>query len=123
MYVNYGDKNFFENGILVEEWPSDSAFNILCCNPYLDEEDLFRFGDIQVDINDSWIEQEAVEQFCGCRKEEDPIGFALGCISYYSWDNFGAINYAYDWQRMDRKSIEEILKHRMIANDNLDITW
>lgn len=124
MYVNYGDKDFFDYGVLVDTEHSDTEFPILYCMPYPDEEDLFQFGDCRVDITDSWIEKQAVMNHIGMKEAEfNPALFAIGCISYYGAVNFGAQSYAYDWSRMKRQEIEEILKHRLIANDNLDITW
>lgn len=52
MYRNYGDKNFFENGILVDTEHSDTAFPMLLCRPYPDEEDLYQFGEVEVDLDD-----------------------------------------------------------------------
>ncbi|MCD8083426.1 MAG: hypothetical protein LUE86_08000 [Clostridiales bacterium] len=124
MYQNYGDRNFFENGMLVDTEHSDTTFPMLLCTPYPDEEDLFQFGECEVDISDDWIDRKAVMDYIGMAEETfDPVAFAIGCVSWYSWDNFGAINYAYDWTRMDKKSICDILKYREIASDNLDIDW
>lgn len=124
MYVNYGDKNFFEHGILVDVEHSDTEFPVLYCMPYPDETDLFQFGDCLVDITDSWIEKRDVMNFIGMKETDfDPVQFAVGCIEYYGAENFGAMSYAYDYSRMNRAKIEEILKYRLIANDNLDITW
>lgn len=124
MYMNYGDKDFFEHGILVDAEHSDTEFPILHCMPYPGEEDLFQFGDCRVDITDSWIEKQAVMDYIGMKKAEfDPVQFAIGCIMYYGAENFGALSYAYDWRQMKRRDIEEILKYRIIASDNLDITW
>lgn len=128
MYVNYGDRDFFENGILVDSEHSDTCFRMLLCRPYPDQEDLYQFGDVEVDLDDfkdnGWGDRKAVMDFLGMTEETfDPVQFAIGCTEYHSWDNFGAISYAYDWQRMDKKSICEILKYRQIASDNLDIVW
>ena len=49
MYENYGDKNFFEYGRLVEV-VNDNEFNIICCTPYDDEEDKYQFAECIVDI-------------------------------------------------------------------------
>lgn len=124
MYLNYGDVNFFEHGILVDTEHSDTEFPILYCMPYPDEEDLYQFGDCQVDITDSWIDKQAILNYIGMKETEfDPVLFAIGCIEYYGAVNFGADSYCYDWLHMQRKDIEEILKYRMIASDNLEITW
>ena len=124
MYVNYGDKNFFERGRLVDNEKSEFEYYILCCEPYPNEEDLFQFGDCVVDLRDSWIDKEGVMNYLGMDQENfDPLQFALGCLDYYSWDNFGAISYSYDWTHMNKESVCEILKHKMIAADNLEIVW
>ena len=54
MYVNYGDKDFFEHGRLVDAEHEDNIYDILCCNPYPDEPGLFQFGHCKVDITDTW---------------------------------------------------------------------
>ena len=124
MFINYGDNNFFENGILVDTEHSDTVFPMLLCNPYPEEDDLFKFGQCEVDIEDGWIDKESVMNHIGMTNDSfDPVLFAIGCAEYYSWDNFGAINYAYDWTRMNKNSICQILKHYMIATDNLNIEW
>ena len=120
MYRNYGDRDFFEHGVLVDTEHSDTCFPMLLCRPYPDAE--------EVDLNDfkddGWGDRKAIMDFLGMTEETyDPVQFAIGCTEYHSWDNFGAISYAYDWQHMDKKSICEILKCREIASDHLDIVW
>lgn len=124
MYINYGDKNFFEYGRLVDTEHEENICDLLCCNPYTDEPDLFQFGHCRVDATDTWIDRKAVMDFIGMTEEDyDLAQFALGCVDYYSWDNFGAADYggSYDWQHMDRASICDILKGYLIAYDNLEI--
>lgn len=70
MYKNYGDKNFFEYGILIDTEHSNTVFDVLYCRPYSDEEDLFQFAHVSVDIADidelaGWIETTKVCSFCG----------------------------------------------------------
>lgn len=123
MYENYGDKNFFEYGRLVEV-VNDNEFNIICCTPYDDEEDKYQFAECVVDITDSWIDRKAVMEYGGMTEDNfNAIHFAIDCISYYGVENFGGMSYAYDYRNMNEADIKEILKHRLIANDNLDITW
>ena len=119
MFLNYGDKSFFENGVLVDVEHSDSVFQILYCRPY-DEDDLYLFADCTVDINDDFINEKEVTGFCGARKNINPIGFAIGCIDYYGVENFSS---PYNGYQFSRKEIEEQLKHYLIASDNLVITW
>ncbi len=124
MYVNYGDKDFFERGILVNSEHSDTEFDILVCNPYDGEEDLYQFGECSVDITDDWIDKQAVMDFLGMDSNSfNPVEYALGCIDYYGIENFGACNYAYDYAHMRKEDIKDILKYRLIASDNLDIVW
>lgn len=123
MYVNYGDKNFFEHGRIVDAEHEEDVIHILCCEPYPDEADRFQFGECAVDVMDSWIDQKAVMRFIGMNEETyDPVRFALGCVDYYSWDNFGAMDYgcSYNWQDVDRENILKELRHYLIASDGLD---
>ena len=124
MYKNYGDVNFLEHGILVDTEHSDTVIDMLLCEPYSDEEDLFQFAHVQVDLEDAWIDRKAVMDFIGMDKEDyDPVQFAIGCTSYYSWDNFGAGDYGVfcDWQRCDEELIRKELKNYLIDWDNLRI--
>lgn len=124
MYINYGDKNFFEYGCLVDTEHSDTQIKIIYCRPYDDEEDKYLFAECEVDINDEWIDRKRVMDFGGMTEDKfDVIHFAIDCIEFYGVENFGAQSYAYDYRDMNEESIKEILRHRLIANDNLDITW
>lgn len=126
MYVNYGDKDFFEHGVLVDSEHSDTVFDILRCEPYSDEEDKYCFAHLCVDIEDSWLDRKAVMDFTGMTEEDfNPILYAIACTDYYSWDNFGASDYgvSYNWQDCDRDTICEELKGYLIASDNLDMSW
>jgi hypothetical protein len=124
MYRNYGDIDFFEYGILIDTEHSDTEFEMLLCRPYPDEEDFFQFAEVTVDITDDWMDREAIMDYIGMTEDKfDPVEYAIGAIEYYSWDNFGAGLYDADWTRVNRDYIEEYLRHRLIASDNLHITW
>ena len=125
MYINYGDRNFFDYGMLVDSEHSDTEFDIIFCRPYDDEEDLYQCGQVTVDINDSWIEKEKVESYIGLKKEDNPIQFAIGCLEYYGAENFGADDFwVYEnWRYMTKESICKKLRNYLIASDNLDIEW
>lgn len=115
MYKNYGDKNFLESGRLMEPGHDGNTFSFLYCEPYQDSKDMYLFGDGTVDISDSWIDRDAVMSFIGMTQETfDPVVFALGCLDYYSLENFGVEHYAYDWRHMNRDEILKILKYRDI---------
>lgn len=121
MYINYGDVNFFELGILVDAEHSDTEIKVLYCRPYDDEEDLYLFADCEVDIEDSWINKNAVMDYLGMTEETfDSIQFAIGCIDYYGVENFSS---PYNGYQFNRKEVENQLKYYMIAEDNLEITW
>lgn len=107
MYINYGDIDFFESGTLVEEI-SPGIYDMICCRPYSDREDLYQFARLTVDINDPWIDKESVMSYIGMG-EWDPVWFAIGCTEYYSWDNFGADDPTYDWRQMSRREVENEL--------------
>ena len=127
MYKNYGDRDFFEYGMLVDDEHSDTEFSILFCSPLYDEnedgEELFMFADCFVDIEDSWIDKDAVKSY-GCFDEYDDdnrnIMFAIDCISYYGAEEFSS---PYDGYMFTRKEIEDRLKRYLISSDNLEITW
>ena len=119
MYHNYGDRNFFEHGILVDTDHSDTEFQMLRCLPYPDEEDKYMFSRLDVDITDSWIDRKAVLSFLGMTEETfDPVQFAIGCTDYYSWDNFGASDYG-DWQDCTADYIVANMQGYMIAHDEV----
>lgn len=122
MYNNYGDKNFFEYGLLIDSEHSDTVFDMLVCRPYPDEEDLFRFARLHVDVEDTWINWDYVREFTGSPLDS-PLERAREVIECYSWDNFGAADYgvSYDWQRMTREQIKKELRRFLIAHDNLVI--
>ena len=132
MYRNYGDRNFFERGVLVDSDHSDTIFDILICRPYGDEDDLYQFGHCSVDITDEWIDRNAVASYLGMDiknsdvlslKLDGAIQFAIGCIDYYGPENFGIddYSYSYDWRQADKALIKHELRNYMIAYDNLEV--
>ena len=121
MYRNFGDKNFFEYGVLVDNEHSDHEYQMLVCMPNPDLENIFMFANITVDIEDSWIDQNIIEQYSGKTKEEDPVEYAIACYEYYGAQNFGAYsNTAYDWQHADKELIKKELRNYQIAWDEVE---
>lgn len=122
MYINYGDKNFFEHGILVDSEHSDELIDMLVCEPYADEEDHYMFARIQVDVTDPWIDREELQKFAGSDLT-DPVEFAIAAYQYYGPENFGAMDYGvtYDYRNMDEASIRKELRNYLISYDNLVI--
>jgi len=126
MYKNYGDVDFFQWGVLVDDEHEENVYEMLLCRPYDDKEDLYQFGHVTVDITDKWIDKERVMLYIGMtNKTFDPIRYAIGCTDFYSWENFDIIDYSFehDWTRCTRKEIENQLRKYIIATDNLEITW
>lgn len=125
MYINFGSYNFFEHGVLVDAEHSDTIFDILRCEPYDDEDDLFMFAHLQVNIEDERINRPQVMSCIGMTEATfDPIQYAIACTNYYDWDHFGAADiYQYNWQQADRETIERELNNYLIASDNLDMPW
>lgn len=124
MYKNYGDRNFLEHGgFLVDTDHSDNEFPTIMLRPYDDDDKRIQFADITVNIRDDWIDRDAVKSFCGSDPDNDPVGFAIGCVEYYGAENFGAANCFYDWRNMTREEAKQFLKNRLICADNVNITW
>ena len=114
MYRNYGDVDFFQYGVLVDDEHNENEYEMLLCRPYDDEEDLYCFGHVTVDITDSWIDKQSVMSYIGMTKETfDPLQFAIGCVEFYSWENFGIIDYSakHCWYKQTRQDIDEQLRH------------
>lgn len=121
MYINHGDVNFFEYGVLVDAEHSDTEIKILYCRPFDDAEDKFFFADCAVDIDDEWINRQAVMDYIGMTEDNfNNIDFAVGCVEYYGAENFSS---PYEGYEFTRAEIESKLKYYLIANDNLEITW
>ena len=121
MYKNYGDYDFFEYGVLVDDEHIENEIDILYCRPYDDEEDLYLFAACTVDITDTWIDKKAVMDYIGMSDDNfDSIQFAIGCIDYYGVNNFSS---PYNGYQFTKEEIKETLKHYLVASDNLEVTW
>lgn len=119
MFKNYGDKDFFDNGILVEQC-SNSVYKILVCYKMCGEDDLYYFAHCHVDINDTRIDREMVMNCIGMTEEDfNPLRFAIACVDNYALEIF-AIHH--DGFIFTRAQIEQKLKHYDISNANLNIT-
>ena len=111
MYKNYGDVNFFEYGRFAE-LQNDGTVNVLVCNPVFGLKDPrhYQFDYITVDINDSWIDVDAVYNYADVSKE-DIIQFALACIDYYGVENFGGICYYDESQFYTKTEVSNRLRY------------
>ena len=112
MYKNYGDVNFFEYGRLAEI-QNDGTVNVLVCNSVFDCKNpnrCYQFNSVNVDINDSWIDVNAVESYADVSKN-DIIWFALACIDYYGVENFGGTAYYTEEQFKTESEILDSLRY------------
>ena len=117
MYKNYGDVNFLEDGMLVERDDRKGCFNILFCYPYSDVENLYQFGQVYIDVNDSWINKKAVESYCVSKAEDDEVQYAISCLGYYGPDTFGVESYSrHDWRYCNAEFIKNELRGYDIEN-------
>ena len=85
---NYGDVDFFEYGVLVEEI-SENEYAIVKCQCNCDEENNYLLQDDVVNITDSWIDKNKVCSYIGLRSysidytDEEKIQLAIGILDYY----------------------------------------
>lgn len=85
---NYGDVNFFDYGVLVEEI-SENEYSIVKCQCNCDEENSYLLQDDVVNITDSWIDKHEVCSYIGLRDysidytEDEKIQLAIGVLDYY----------------------------------------
>ena len=109
MFLNYGDVNFFEYGVLVDSQSTPEEVKILYCQPFIkDEVQYFIFSECCVDTNDSWIDKTAVIDFCGLSPDDDFIKFAIACIEYYGCYEFDG---SYSAPTYTAEEVLEILKN------------
>jgi hypothetical protein len=112
MYKNYGDVNFFDYGRMAEV-QKDGTIDVLVCNPVFDcknPDRCYQFDRVNVDINDSWIDVDAVCNYADTSKD-DTIQFALACIEYYGVENFGGTAYYTEEQFNTKSEILDSLRY------------
>ena len=99
-FKNYGDANFADTGRLVAK--DGNGYYVITCNFDYDGKQWYITEDY-IDIDDDWIDQEAIESYSGAKKAENPELFAVDVIDYYGTQNPGEALYA------DAKEGEEFL--------------
>lgn len=120
MYKNYGDKNFLEYGVLVEEEKENETYNMIICRPYSDMENKYVYGLCYVDITDSWIEKNEVMDYIGMSEENfEPIQFAIGCTEYYGLENFGLFFNDYTKGYTKEEIIEDMEEIKSCIDDEI----
>ena len=104
IYKAYGDVNPIEHG---GQWIKKvfvNTYEIITIQPMEDcERPTILIGECQVDINDTWIDKEAVISYCGETEEEEV--FALNVVSYY-----GAVNCGGTEEKWCAEQVESRLK-------------
>lgn len=123
MYKNFGDKYFFDFGMMIEK--DNNCYNVIYCMPYSDIEynddsnDIFQFGYLTVYPKDSWIDKKSVINYAGndlnLNIESHMLYFVECCINYYGAQNFG---YVYDLKRKEiERALDNLRKQGEIGND------
>ena len=107
MYTNYGDRNFWEHGRLVDVEHSDEEINVIYCEPYTDTENLYLFAACTVNLTDDWIDWAAVRSYAGLNAEsiDDDINtkelLAIAAIDYYGVENFSSPYEGYQFTKQE----------------------
>ena len=85
-WILTGDANPLTHGGYLTKKESEACYRIIvlstfddACHPYL-------VTCCYVDLDDSWMDKNAVGRFCGCTADEVT---AMDCISYYGVYEFG----------------------------------
>ena len=122
MYKNFGDKNFFEYGILLDNDHSDTQFPILFCAPLCEEDEngnqLYHFADCYVDVDSEWFDFDAIESCCGSWDSNESL--AIAALNYY-----GSNEFSDSWGDtiFTAEEIVEKLRNYHIDYSNLVLTW
>ncbi len=96
VFENYGDVNFLDDGCVAAADPDrDGCYYVITCYPVEDvnSDHHYLIQDCYVDINDSWIDPDAVGDYSGVhgfKTKEEEAWFAVDCVHYYGGQNFGA---------------------------------
>ena len=122
MYKNFGDRNFFEYGILLDNDHSDTEFSILFCTPLFEEDEsgnqLYLFADCYVDIMSEWFDLEAIESCCGSWDSNESL--AIAALNYYGSDEFSDY---YETGIFTAEEIVEKLRKYFVDYSNLVLAW
>lgn len=93
-WENFGDVNFLDGGCVLQYDPSygNFTYHIIKCDFVWDMGDdpaHYQISDVILDIDDSWIDKEAVERYADCNRDTEPEWFATAVVSYYGAENCG----------------------------------
>lgn len=96
VFENYGDVNFLDDGCVAAADPDrEGCYYVITCYPVegVNSDHHYLIQDCYVDINDSWIDPDAVGDYSGVhgfKTKEEEAWFAVDCVHYYGGENFGA---------------------------------
>ena len=96
------------------ELQKDGTVDVLVCNPVfgLNDPRHYQFDYINVDINDRFINVNAVCSYADINKNDiNIIQFALACIDYYGVENFGGTCYYDESQFYTKNEVLDNLKY------------
>jgi hypothetical protein len=123
VYEKFGDVNPIEHGGGLYTEISDGVFDIIHIEPDQNRCDLGWFNVVQVDTNDSWIQEKKEGLFSTYDMNEsqnNSIDFALACIGYFGIENFGG-DQSYEMlidKRDIEESLNEVITENFIQDDN-----
>lgn len=110
MYKNYGDKDFFEFGILAKE--CDEYVNVLYCSPDPDKEGKYIFANCYVDPDADWVDKSVLS----CDTDADRVIRAIACVEYYGVCEFTS---GAGYELLSREEVEDRLKMLGIDPSNI----
>lgn len=80
-YENYGDVNFFENGLMIMDI-GDDQYEILTCDFVNDADgDTYLFSHGLVDLSDSWLKLDEVREYAG--EEHEGAELVADIVRYW----------------------------------------
>ena len=86
IYMNYGDRNFFEGGLYIMDC-GDGDYEFIKCDFANDSDgDTYLFSEGMIDPTDSWIDIDAVSNMAGAG-ELERAELARAIIDYYGPEN------------------------------------
>lgn len=117
--MNYGDKNFFEYGFLVEmDNINEDEVYFIYCIPIDGEEDLYLYGEGCVNLNDDWINWEDVNKYSGDDADVYWELMARNAVDYYGLENFCCTYDGYSYGKFTSEHIKKRLAYAY--NDSID---
>ena len=112
-WENYGDVNFLDGGCVLRK--EGNYYHIIRCDFGWDMGDNpahYMVSDVMLDINDSWIDRKAIEDYADCDKDTEPDWFAVSTVLYYGPENCGGTA-----EMMTAQEVEDYMSNYDIPSD------